>query len=324
MGNGSSGSPVQKLTEPKTIISFGVAISVLYVLFSNIAFDTIVMIIRQARIGNIAAAAVIFFASLPIRGERWRLLLDNIGVKATLRDSSEIFMLAWFANSLIPAKMGDVYRGYLARKTWGVSISKSLGTIYIERIYDVLMLVILMGVSSLLVFGSDIPAEIRIVIALGFSTIIILIALVLAFSKGKIAISNRLPEKIRIIFVNFTEGLQESTRKDSIFSVIVYTVLIWAMETSRLYCVVESLSSVQSTGISLSMIVFVALAASLLSAFPATPGGLGAVEFAIVAVFVLVGVDPGVSAGIAILDRAISYWGLMVVGGAVYVVSGKK
>jgi uncharacterized membrane protein YbhN (UPF0104 family) len=32
----------------------------------------------------------------------------------------------------------------------------------------------------------------------------------------------------------------------------------------------------------------------------------------------------GVAAGIAILDRAISYWGLMAVGAVVYVVSRKK
>jgi len=31
-----------------------------------------------------------------------------------------------------------------------------------------------------------------------------------------------------------------------------------------------------------------------------------------------------VAAGIAILDRAISYWGLMAVGAVVYMVSGKK
>ena len=42
------------------------------------------------------------------------------------------------------------------------------------------------------------------------------------------------------------------------------------------------------------------------------------------AVLVLVGVDAGVAAGIAILDRAISYWGLMTVGAVVFVVSGKK
>ena len=102
-------SPINKLTEAKTIISFVVAVFVLYMLFSSIEFDTIVGVITQARISYILLATVIFFSTLPIRGERWRLLLKNIGVKAGLRDASEIFMLSWFANSIIPAKMGDVY-----------------------------------------------------------------------------------------------------------------------------------------------------------------------------------------------------------------------
>jgi uncharacterized protein (TIRG00374 family) len=325
MINGSQPvSPIKKLTEPKTIISFVVAIFVLYLLFSRIEFDTIFGVIIQARISYILFAAAIFFSTLPIRGERWRLLLKNIGVKAGLRDASEIFMLSWFANSIIPAKMGDVYRGYLARKSWGVPISKCFGTVYVERIYDVLTLVILMGMSSIMIFGTNSPREIRIAIALGFSIVVILISIIIAFSKGKMFVSSKLPMKVRQIFINFTEGLQESVKKGSISLIIFYTILIWIMETARLYLVVESLSPIHNMGISLSLIVFVALAASLLSAFPATPGGLGAVEFAIVGVFVLVGVDPGVSAGIAILDRAISYWGLMIVGGVVYLFSKKK
>ena len=62
----------------------------------------------------------------------------------------------------------------------------------------------------------------------------------------------------------------------------------------------------------------------LLLALPVVPCSPGVVEFAIVGVLVLVGLDAGVVAGIAILDRAISYWGLMVVGAVVYVVSGRK
>ncbi|MBE0524136.1 MAG: flippase-like domain-containing protein [Methanosarcinales archaeon] len=153
------------------------------------------------------------------------------------------------------------------------------------------------GVSSILTFGTNSPSEIRIAIALGFSIVVILISIIIiiiiAFSKGKMVVSNKLPIKVRQIFINFTEGLQESVKKDSILLIIFYTILIWVMETTRLYLVVESLSPIHNMGISLSLIVVVALAASLLSAFPATPGGLGAVEFAIVGVFVLVGVDPG-------------------------------
>ena len=40
-------SPINKLTEAKTIISFVVAVFVLYMLFSSIEFDTIVGVITQ-------------------------------------------------------------------------------------------------------------------------------------------------------------------------------------------------------------------------------------------------------------------------------------
>jgi uncharacterized protein (TIRG00374 family) len=314
-------SPVKRLTEPRTIISFAIAIVVLYLLFSRIEFNKIIVVIQDARLIYILAAAAVYFGSLPVRGERWRLLLNNIGVKAGLKDASEIFMLAWFANTLIPAKIGDVYRGYLSRKAWGVSISKSFGTVYVERIYDVLLLVILMGASSILVFGTHIPYEIRIALVLGFSIVILLVLLMVAFSSKKTVIADRLPLKVRTIFIYFTEGLQESAGKRSMPLIVFYTILIWGMETARLFFVVESLSPQYNTGIGLSLIIFVALSASLLSALPATPGGLGAVEFVIVGVLVLVGVDAGVSASIAILDRAVSYWGLMALGAVVYVFS---
>ena len=96
------------------------------------------------------------------------------------------------------------------------------------------------------------------------------------------------------------------------------------MEAARLYFVVESQSPLHNIHIGLSLIVFVALSAALVSALPITPSCLGAVEYAIVGVSVLVGVDAGVAAGVAILDRAISYWGLMAVGAVAYIVSGRK
>ncbi|MCG7848415.1 MAG: flippase-like domain-containing protein [ANME-2 cluster archaeon] len=324
VNNDQSVSPIKRLTEPRTLLSFAVALIVLYLLFSKIEFDRIIEVIQDARPGYIVAAAAVYFGSLPIRGERWRLLLNNIGVKAGLKDASEIFMLSWFANTLVPAKMGDVYRGYLAKKAWGVPISKSFGTVYVERIYDVLLLVILMGVSSIMVFGIDIPHVIRVSLAFGFAILVILISVVIGFSAGKITIAGLLPSKLRPAFVYFAEGLHESAGKGSIFLIIFYTIVIWGMETARLYFVVASLSSVHNTGIGLSLIVFVALSAALVSALPITPSGLGAVEFAIVGVFVLVGVNVGVAAAIAILDRAVSYWGLVVVGAVVYVVSGRK
>lgn len=317
-------SPIQRLAEPRTLFSFAVALFGLYLLFSRLEFERTIEVIQNTRPGYIVAAAVVYFGSLPVRGERWRLLLNNIGIKASLKDASEIFMLSWFANTLVPAKMGDIYRGYLAKKAWGVPISRSFSTVYVERIYDVLLLVILMGVSSIMAFGTDIPQAIRLSLSFGFALLVFLVSVVVGFSSGKTVIARRLPARIEQIFTHFAEGLHESADSGSVFLIIFHTIVIWSMEIARLYFVVASLSPVHTVNIGLSLIVFVALSAALVSALPITPSGLVAVEFAIVGVFLLVGVDEGVAAGIALLDRAVSYGGLVVVGAVVYVVSGRK
>ncbi|MDI6859145.1 MAG: flippase-like domain-containing protein, partial [Methanocellales archaeon] len=76
--------------------------------------------------------------------------------------------------------------------------------------------------------------------------------------------------------------------------------------------------------IALPIIVFVALAAALLTALPITPAGLGAVELAIVGVLMIVGIDKNLAVSVAILDRLISYWSLLIVGGLAYFITDKR
>ena len=77
--------------------------------------------------------------------------------------------------------------------------------------------------------------------------------------------------------------------------------------------------------------LFVALAAALLTTLPVTPAGLGFVETSIVGILILAanfglapGVNENVATSVAILDRVISYWSLIVVGSILYVITRKR
>lgn len=65
-----------------------------------------------------------------------------------------------FINSLVPAKLGDVYRGYLLKKKTNESISLGVGTVFIERVFDLVAMISLLFISAYLSFKSDIPKEI--------------------------------------------------------------------------------------------------------------------------------------------------------------------
>ena len=58
--------------------------------------------------------------------------------------------------------------------------------------------------------------------------------------------------------------------------------------------------------------MFVALMSALLTTLPITPAGLGVVEAAVIVVLKLVDMDASMAGSIAILDRLIGYWSLII------------
>jgi uncharacterized protein (TIRG00374 family) len=101
------------------------------------------------------------------------------------------------------------------------------------------------------------------------------------------------------------------------------TGLIWMTEALRLFFVVQALGF-QDVSLGLSGAVFVALIGSLLTAVPLSPAGLGIVEAGVVGVLhVAYGVPLPEATAIALLDRVISVFSIIVLGSIAYMVSSK-
>ena len=86
--------------------------------------------IRSANVIFLLAAFVVYYLSFPLRALRWRLLLENVGYTQAngvklpkFWKLVEIIFISWFANAIVPAKLGDLYRAYLLRQEAGVSAS---------------------------------------------------------------------------------------------------------------------------------------------------------------------------------------------------------
>ena len=74
----------------------------------------------------------------------------------------------------------------------------------------------------------------------------------------------------------------------------------------------------------LLMAVFVALGSALLTAIPGTPAGLGYAEFGVSLALVLYGFGSDIAFSIAVLDRTLSYWSVVLFGLVTYILSKKK
>jgi uncharacterized protein (TIRG00374 family) len=224
----------------------------------------------------------------------------------------------------VPAKLGDVYRAYLVKVNNGVSASLAFGTIFIERVFDLFAIVLLGLAAGFWSFRNGLSAEVQVVFAIG-------IAVIAALSVGLFIIRNfgsriirRLPLPHRVVefYDRFEEGLFSLSARNLPW-LAVLTGLIWATEAMRLYLVIQALGFTDIQ-LGISGAFFVALIASLLTAVPFTPAGLGLVELGVAGILIGVyGVSQQDAAAIVLVDRAISVLSVIVFGSITWILSDK-
>jgi hypothetical protein len=336
MDAGSEPDPLAKrFLNVRTLLSFAIGLAVLWIMFRqvDVNVDQIVAQLKAMNVAYFTAALLLYYTTFLIRALRWRKLLENVGygegTAVTLPPVggiAQIVMLSWFANCIVPAKLGDAIRAWLLKRESGVSFSKTFGTIMAERIIDMLILFALLVGSVLLAFHGALPAVIFNIMQVGVVLAGVVVVGLLTMHKMGGHIVRLIPKRFRAQYALFEEGTLGSFR--SLPLVLTYSVAGWAVEAGRLFLVCLALGL---TGLSPAIVLFVALASALLTTLPVTPAGLGFVESAIIGILILAasfglapGVNENVAASVAILDRVISYFSLIVVGFILYVATHKR
>ncbi len=316
----------------KTLVGFGIsgAILLFFILTVKIDFGATFSQILSADWRFFGLAFGIYYLAFLIRTVRWQMLLNNAGFNQEekvklpeLWGLFEIIFLSWFVNCLVPAKLGDAYRGYLLKKNANASFSRTLGTIFGERIADVLVLVGLLCLGGLVAFNNveSKMSSIYLVFVFGLVLVAIIVAGLITLRFYNHQIARLIPSRFQPVFQRFQEGTIKAFHRDTQLKLYALTMLIWFCEGARLYFVIQSL---HVSGLGISVVIFIALASSLLTTLPFTPAGLGAVEGTVVVVLTTFAIDKNLASSVAILDRVISYWSIILLGALLYLFSRKK
>jgi uncharacterized protein (TIRG00374 family) len=316
----------RRLRQPKTIISLVLPIFLLALLAKTLpGFDLAALpgIIGAANPLLILAGFAIYYLGFPLRGWRWVLLLRGSGHVISPRDGTEIIFISWLVNCLVPAKLGDIYRAYLLKINSTVSLSRTFGTVFIERILDLFAIAVLGLGAGYVSFRTGLPPIVQFLFALGIGVVIVLAAGLLTMRNFGRRIILRLPLPHRVVefYDRFEEGVFGAVALRQMPILIVLTGLIWTTEAMRLFLVVEALG-IPGVHLGISGSFFVALCGSLLTAVPLTPGGLGIVETGVVGILRLAyNVAPSAALAITLVDRTISVLSIIVLGSIAYVLS---
>jgi len=319
----------------KTVVSFAFALLVIVVVVVKAGIDLTALWhrIRGLNPWLYLGAFLVYYSTFPIRGYRWKILLKNAYAsdprsaavnEMTIRGLSEIIYISWFVNCVVPAKLGDLYRAYLAKLWVHISWTKTIGTVLAERIIAILVLGLLLAATGFLVFHDRLGGIGKILLLGGLLAILGIFALV-AMKMFSAQIRRFIPARFQDRYTAFEEGALNSFRRVPLL--LSVTVLIWFLEGTRLQLVFLALHLHTSHTIStipLAPMVFFALGTAVLTTVPFTPGGLGIVQAGLGGMLIYLGVPKPDAAAVVLMDGVLSYYSVAFFGFLVYLMSKRS
>jgi len=230
---------------------------------------------KNSKFGYLLLMVVVAMASHVLRALRWNMLLAPTGNKIGLGSSFLSVMIGYLVNLAIP-RGGELSRCYNLFKLEKTPVEVSFGTVVIERIVDVLCLVLVIGLAfiaewdKLIAFLDQLGAGrgkgnfgIPLWVILGLVVALGLLVVLYVFRKNA---------KLRAILNGFRTGLLSIFQMKNRLLFVFYSIAIWFLYFIMSYCVMQAFETTSTLDFGAVLSVFalgaIAMAAPL-------PGGTG-------------------------------------------------
>lgn len=260
------------------------ALVLLYFCFRGVDWHEFFSVLGQCRWALVLAAMAAGVLGFIIRALRWRLLLLPVDGGVRRVDCYDGFTIGKLCDLAVP-HVGEFVRcGYVRKGK--VSYDKALGTVVLERAWDIFVLLLL--IVLLLVFGWDsfggffedkILSPLAGRLNMGAGWLAAAIVLVLA---GLVALVVALRSKVAVFgkITGFLEGIWQGVktcvRMPRKWLFLLLTVALWAMFLMMSFLIIKALPT--DYGLTIVDALFIMLVGSVAGIVP-VPGGFGAFHY---------------------------------------------
>ena len=171
------------------------------------------------------------------RGLRWVILIDALGYTVSQKNSIHTVAIGYLTNILIP-RAGEVTRCTSLQKVEGVPFNKLFGTLILERLIDLIILIFLVCIAFLYKFSEINYFFTEIFISdsndKSYNLIFILVLLFIITISSLRLFRNQLYKlsyykKLKTILNDLKDGLTSLREIKDKTSFILHTIFIWAM-----------------------------------------------------------------------------------------------
>ena len=279
----------------KVLIPILIAAVLLAWIYRDFDFSSFGQSLSSMDWGWMAASLVAGAMSYVIRGIRWRLLLEPMGVRATDALCINSVNVAYMMNIVIP-RIGEVSRCAILLRYDGVPFPKSLGTIVTERVIDLVCIALITLLALSLAHGEidDFVATTGLNVGqyadmLHSSRFYIVIGAVACGCLLLFTLLRRYAfwRKMRAAFADMWRGAMSIAHVRRPVSFVIYTILIWVCYYLHFYLTFYSFGFTSGLGWLAGLVMFVV--GSFAVVVP-TPNGAGPWHYVIIVAMMMYGV----------------------------------
>jgi len=306
----------------KFLIGLLISIAGLWYALHGFNWSEFVDALKYVNYWYLALAIAIQFITIWIRALRWQWLLLPLK-KIPMNTLFDATLLSYFGNMVLPLRMGEVLRAYVVSNKSNLSTSKILGTIVIDRVLDMLALMVF---AIFFVFTSNLLNVPKPIVILSIAaTLIIFISLIYMGGKDpdykKIKaryniLNTSIGSKIYDIVTNLLSGLTVLTTTPKKVGVYSSIGLLWSLYFMSFLLMVKAVNldiNIISSGV---LYVMLTIAISI----PAAPGYVGTYHAtAVVVLTTIYSIDLAASQAFAIISHATVFIPFVVVGAVIFV-----
>lgn len=257
-----------------------------------------------------------------LRITRWRLMLIVDAPGLSWHACAGPFLASFALNNVLPLRAGDVLRTFAFRQQLGCGPTVVLATLLVERLLDLLMVLVLLGVA-LLAFGLDANAlanlggvtlvlvALAILLLLLFPRVFAPLARVVVALLASVApgLAGKISAEVDKLFAT----LGHLSGRRSMLQFLALSLAAWLAEGLVFWFAALALNGIAvPTGGWLALPV-----GTLATLVPSTPGYVGTFDFFVARAMALAGNDMAAATAYALLTHLL-LWLPVTLAGAIY------
>jgi glycosyltransferase 2 family protein len=273
--------------KPKIWLGFIISAIALFLAFRGIEWPQLGAALAQANYVYLLPSAGLLLIAMLIRAERWRWLYGERRVRVSFARAFSPLAIGYLITNTFPLRLGEVARTIFIARNGAVTMAHTASTIVVEHTLDVLTV---LGILVALLAGGSVPlpdwaAQGAAASAYAFGAALI-VMLILVWQRARVEcwteqLLDRIPRLHTQTWlqrvIHILDGFAVLQPGKPLLMIVFWSITGWL--ASALTFHLALMAFIPQPPFSVSLFVTVTCTFSLL--LPATPGGLGVLQYAI-------------------------------------------